>query len=240
MRKIVAFLSLIILVFSCDNEVKPITFKTEEIAPKSESDINILLSKANENTEIGKAINSSVEEVIVESILLEVKEEENLKDALSTFENEYKEFIQDFPEGSAPWKLNAESEVIYQSPEIITISLNIYIDKGGAHGNDSISLLNFNPENGNLYTLNDLIENRAGFKKLAETYFNNTIKSEADDNLITEDFFFGKPFQLPKNIGFSNDGLILLYNVYEIASHAQGYIEFAIPFDVAQPYLKVN
>lgn len=240
MRKIVLFLSLIILVFSCDNEVKPVTFKTEEISTKSESEINILLSKANENTDIGKAINSNVEEVIVESILLEIKDEENLKEALNSFEDEYQEFIQNFPEGSAPWKLNAESEVIYQSPEIITISLNIYIDKGGAHGNDIIRFLNFNPENGKLFNLNEIIKNKSGFKELAETYFNNSVKSEANDNSITEDFFFGEPFQLPKNIGFSNDGLILLYNVYEIASHAQGYTEFAIPFYVAQPYLKVN
>ena len=55
-----------------------------------------------------------------------------------------------------------------------------------------------------------------------------------------EDFFFGKPFQLPKNIGYSDDGLVLLYNVYEVASFEQGYTEFVIPFDEIKSYLKVN
>jgi len=240
LRKIVALLLFTAIVFSCNNEVKSITFKTEEITQKSESKIKVLLSKAKGNSEVEKAINLKVEDAIVKSISLETKDKKSLKEALSTFENEYQKFIRDFPEGSAPWILNVESEVIYQSEEIITISLNIYIDKGGAHGNDNIQFLNFNPSNGNLYTQNDIIKNRDDFGGLAETYFNRSIKSEASDNPLTEDYFFGEAFQLPKNIGFSNDGLILLYNVYEIASHAQGYTEFAIPFNVAEPYLKVN
>jgi hypothetical protein len=55
-----------------------------------------------------------------------------------------------------------------------------------------------------------------------------------------EDFFFGKPFQLPENIGFSDDGLVLLYNVYEVASFNQGYTEFVIPFEDIASYLKLN
>ena len=54
-----------------------------------------------------------------------------------------------------------------------------------------------------------------------------------------EDYFFGKPFQLPENIGFNNNGLLLLYNTYEIASYAQGYTEFVIPFNDCESFLKV-
>ena len=55
-----------------------------------------------------------------------------------------------------------------------------------------------------------------------------------------EDVFFGKPFQLPENIGYSDDGLVLLYNVYEVASYDQDYIEFVIPFEELGSYLKME
>ncbi len=86
---------------------------------------------------------------------------------------------------------------------------------------------------------NDLIKNITEFKALAETYFIKSLQSK-QDVLKMEDFFFGKPFQLPENIGYSEDGLVILYNVYEVASYAQGYTEFVIPFEAAASYLKVN
>ena len=117
--------------------------------------------------------------------------------------------------------------------------INVYSDTGGAHGNDSIVLLNFNPENGNLYSHSEIIDDIDGFKSLAETYFMNTLKDESETTSISE-FFFGKAFQLPENIGFNDEGIILLYNVYEIASYDQGYTEFIIPFEDANSYLKIN
>jgi hypothetical protein len=44
------------------------------------------------------------------------------------------------------------------------------------------------------------------------------------------DFFFGKDFVLPENIGYNEEGLLLLYNTYEIASYAMGITEFTIPY----------
>ena len=77
------------------------------------------------------------------------------------------------------------------------------------------------------------------FYTLAQKHFVKSLEVE-EDNLTMEDFFFGKPFQLPENIGFSDDGLVLLYNAYEIASYNQGYTEFIIPFDDVESYLKIN
>ena len=68
------------------------------------------------------------------------------------------------------------------------------------------------------------------FNSIAEKHFKNSLaQSNSQSNI--QDYFFGKSFQLPQNIGFSEDGLILLYNTYEVASYAQGYTEFIIPFE---------
>ena len=51
-------------------------------------------------------------------------------------------------------------------------------------------------------------------------------------NLEDEDVSLDEgTFQLPKNIGYSEDGIILLYNTYEIAPYSTGIIEFVIPFE---------
>ena len=115
--------------------------------------------------------------------------------------------------------------------------LTVYTDTGGAHGNDNITFLNFNPENGKLFSNKELINNFDGFKTLAESYFLDHMKNEDSD---IEELFFGKPFQLPKNIGFNDKGIILLYNVYEIASYNQGYTEFFIPKEKAKAFLNIE
>ena len=55
-----------------------------------------------------------------------------------------------------------------------------------------------------------------------------------------EDFFFGKDFQLPETLGYSDEGLIVLYNPYEIASYSQGIIEFTIPYSEISSFLNIN
>ena len=155
---------------------------------------------------------------------------------LTAFDEDYKKFVSDFGDNSPPWELNIESEVIYQSKHVITVAINTYQDKGGAHGNDSITLLNLNPENGDVFQSNELIKDLSGFKQLAESHFFDHVKNnQATEE--AEDYFFGEDFQLPNNIGFSEEGIILLYNVYEIASYAQGYTEFTIPYEEAHAYL---
>lgn len=54
-----------------------------------------------------------------------------------------------------------------------------------------------------------------------------------------EDYFFGKDFQLPESIGFSDEGVIILYNPYEIASYSQGIIEFTIPYEEIESNLNL-
>jgi len=100
-------------------------------------------------------------------------------------------------------------------------------------------LLNLDTKSGEILNQNAIIKNETDFKKLAQSHFIKSLKSE-DKSLKIEDFFFGKPFQLPENIGFSDDGLVFLYNVYEVASFEQGYTEFVIPFKDVQPFLRVN
>jgi len=128
---------------------------------------------------------------------------------------------------------------VNKNTKLIWVSLQSYVDTGGAHGNGRLSYLNFNPQTGALLKQNDIISNLSQFKKIAKTAFEEQTKPKDDDETI-EDFLFGEDFQLPANIGFTKEGLTLLYNNYEIASYAQGITKIVLPYDQLNGLLKVQ
>jgi hypothetical protein len=234
-----SLLYFLLILNSCTSEFKPATFKTISIDKAFEADVNATYDKAEGNNELSKTINLNIEKGIVNTFS-DATKKTNLKVILADFNKEYLDFKKDFSDASeSVWELHIETEKTYQSEDVITIAISTYEFKGGAHGNDKIKFLNLNAKTGEKLTQKDIIENINDFKTLGKKHFIKSLKIE-DDNLRMEDFFFGKPFQLPENIGFSDDGLVLLYNVYEVASFDQGYTEFVIPFEEVASYLKLN
>ena len=235
LKKIALSLFSLFILVSCEEEVKPLTFSTSLIEKKFEADIEVAYDMVNSKSEAALNINKLTESAILKSIPSS-KNETSIQEALLAFDEEYKDFKIEFSDSEQTWALAVETEVLYITESIITMGLSVYSDTGGAHGSDTIEFLNFDPETGNLYSNEDLFTNIEGFKKLAKTYFLDHMKNE--DSNISE-FFFGKDFQLPENIGFNEEGVILLYNVYEIASYNQGYTEFVIPLENVLEYLKI-
>ncbi|WP_299112375.1 DUF3298 and DUF4163 domain-containing protein [uncultured Winogradskyella sp.] len=239
MKQLLSFFVLLCILNSCQSEFKPVTFKTTTINKVYEADISVIFNEAEGKNELSKTINFKIEEAII-STLNDATKKTNLEFILNDFNAEYINFKKDFPDAYEPkWELYIETEKTYQSEAIITIAISTYEFKGGAHGNDKIRFINLNAKTGDLLTKDDLIKDIGAFKALAKTHFKKALDNE-NKALEMEDFFFGKPFQLPKNIGFSDDGLVLLYNVYEIASYDQGYTEFVIPFDEIESLLILN
>ncbi|MDN3491760.1 DUF3298 and DUF4163 domain-containing protein [Winogradskyella bathintestinalis] len=239
MKHITPIIALLFVLNSCTSETKPAKFETISIEEPFEAEISATYSKAKGNTELSKAINANVESAIIKT-LSKPKNTDNLKDVLKAFNTEYLSFKNEFSEVSEPvWELHIETELTYQSDNVITIAISNYEFKGGAHGNDQIQFLNLDAITGKVLSNDEIITDKENFKILAKEYFVKSLDNNKD-NLTIEDFFFGKPFHLPENIGFSSDGLILLYNVYEVASYDRGYTEFLLPYDTVQPYLKIN
>lgn len=238
-KRIFYILLFLSVFYSCDEEIKPINFETSSIDKTFEADITVMFDKATGNNDIGENINSNIEKSII-STLSTSEGNSDLKSTLEGFNNEYLTFKKEFPDATEPvWVLNIETEKSYQSQDVITIAISTYEFKGGAHGNDKIRFLNLDAKTGSILSRNDILKNINEFETLAKEYFMKSMETQ-DKDLKMEDFFFGKPFQLPENIGYSEDGIVLLYNVYEVASYDQGYTEFVIPFEDAEPYLKLH
>jgi hypothetical protein len=229
-----------LFIVSCNEDVK-LTFETQHIEKSSDAVITINYPKAIGTKTVTEKINEQIEHVIANEMNMADTPENNISvsQAVSQFDDEYKTFKKDFQDTNQQWEVNVEGKVFYQSAEVISISLQSYIDTCGAHGNTRITYLNFNPETGALLKQNDIISNLSEFKKIAEKAFREQTKPKDNDETI-EDFFFGEEFQLPENIGFTKDGLLLLYNNYEIASYAQGVTKIVLDYDDIKGFLKVN
>lgn len=225
---------------ACDEDVK-LAFGTQRLETSTDANIAINYPKATGTKTVAENINAHIEHVIANEMNMADTPENNisLADAVSGFDNEYKAFKKDFEDTNQQWEVKVDGNVVYESAEVICISIQSYIDTGGAHGNSRLTYLNFNPETGNVLKQEDLISNLDAFKKIAENAFKTQTKPKNNEETI-EDFFYGEDFQLPANIGFTTEGLVLLYNNYEIASYAQGTTKIVLPYDQLNGLLTVQ
>ncbi|MFC4723063.1 DUF3298 and DUF4163 domain-containing protein [Geojedonia litorea] len=239
MKRSILFFCVGLLLFSCKNE-QPLSFNETAIEQHDAAEIEIVYPQFENNSLVASKINKSIESAIAKNIAFFDDDTLNLslKNAIKEFDNRFKTFKNDFQDASAPWVATVNSEVVYSSTEVITIAVDSYTFTGGAHGNSVITLLNFNPENGELYTNENLFKINENFKSLAKGYLSNEVNTKTMED--GENYFFGKDFKLSENIGFNDEGVIFLYNTYEIAAYAQGITEFTIPYKIIASYLKIT
>jgi len=225
----------LLLFYACKQELKT-TFSEINITTETNKLVEVNIPKAIGGNTISNTINSEINNLVINA--LEVGEPNNstsksIEESINAFNEEYDAFNKDFPDSAMLWEAQIDGEILFESPEIISISITSYLNTGGANGNTVITFLNFDAQTGKRLQNTDLIKNDAGFKTLAASYFKKNLKDE--DMLFKPD-----SFQLPENMGYVEDGIHLLYNTYEIAPYAMGIIEFTIPFEKVRPFLVFN
>lgn len=223
------------MLFSCEKDVL-LTFSEKNISSENNSIVQVNIPLVNQNTVVAKTINLAINQYVINA--LQIGESNNydaksVEESIESFNSEYTNFANNFPESAQVWEAQIDGEVIFKTPNIISVSLTSYTNTGGAHGALHISFLNFDAATGKLMGINQLFTDIEGFKNIAKKHFKASVK---DKDLL----FNSDNFQLPKNIGYSDDGVILLYNTSEIAPHSTGIIEFSIPFEDATSYLVFN
>lgn len=120
-----------------------------------------------------------------------------------------------------------------------TVTQEVY--EGGAHPNSYKSTIIFNPIDGNRVTLDDIL--KPGYKealttlltaKLFEKYNAKTIKEAQEIGLFINET--GVP--IPSNYTFGNNGIVFIYNTYEIAPYVFGAIHLTLTYDELKDLLK--
>ncbi|WP_318310733.1 DUF3298 and DUF4163 domain-containing protein [Flagellimonas crocea] len=241
MKKFLAPILILCILLGCQTESK-LTFEPTRMLGedcKGCPKIEINFPNALDDSGVSEAINRSVREEII-SILSFTEDEniDNVNKALQSFTSSYKELKTKFPD-EVQWEAKIDGEVVYEDENIITLVLNSYSFTGGAHGYASTSFLNFDKAESRELDNRELFKDLDGFEDFAETLFRNQEKIPREANINDTGFMFeGDAFHLPNNLGYTQDGLQLIYNQYEVASYADGPIVLTMPYAEVNPYLK--
>ncbi|MGB5418686.1 PdaC/SigV domain-containing protein [Algibacter sp.] len=221
--------------FSCNEEQKTVFLDTN-YTTQSNSIVQVNIPQANGNNSISNPINSEIQKIIISALQIGNPDEitsSSIKESIDSFNEEYQAFKNDFPESDQPWEAQIDGEIMYQSTELISIAITTFTNTGGAQGELTISFLNFDANNGKRIQTNNLFDNVEAFKTLAKSYFKETTE---DETVLSDN----DEFKLPANIGYSEEGVVLLYNTYEIAPYASDIVEFVIPFSEVESYLNFH
>ena len=214
------------MLISCKNDPL-ITFKETTISTDDKSAVEVNIPLAEGNTPLSESINKTIKNSVIYTLQIGAPNSitpETIEESIQAFDKDFHDFLNDFPESEQNWEAQIDGDIMYQSEDIISVAITSYIDTGGAHGSLNISFLNFNAQTGKTILNTDLFKDKEAFYTLSKSYF--LVNVDTKDSL-----FEPEKFVLPANIGYTVDGIILLYNTYEIADYSEGVIEFTIPYD---------
>lgn len=244
------FVSLL-LVVSCQED-KGLVFETqkfeqlstppcvEDDCTKATIEIPVAINK---NSIAADSINKTTLLTIsqIVSFAEEPRKAATYEEIVSSFVESYNQLKKAYPKESTPWQAQVTGTIAYQSPQIISIHLKHYTFSGGAHGYEGIRALNYNPENGHLYTNDELFTDKKGFSDLVEKKLRSQLHIPADKNLNSIGLMFEDDrFKLPETLLFYKDQFVAYYNTYEIASYADGPTKLVFTYAEVAPFLRIK
>lgn len=151
---------------------------------------------------------------------------------------DYENAKEEFKEATLNFEYSISSEVTYRNPSIWSIYFNIYTYTGGAHPMTYQKYLNVDPDTGEKIDLNQFFTHQDELKRVVEREIRE--RHDIETEQLWSDVFFTERFQWPENMGLTNEGLVLVYNPYEILPYAAGFTEVKIPITEASQYLSID
>lgn len=223
---------------SFENEIvkKESTLPCKKDCPKISMEIPV----AKNIPVVADSINKKILTVLKEIVYFGEKpsEAKDYNSLATSFIASYEEMHKKFPSETFGWEAKITGNIEFQSEEILNIKIDHYTFTGGAHGYQGFRSLLFHPKTGKNIANDELFKNEKKFKAFAEKEFRAKFKIPAAGNINSTGFMFeSDTFQLPQNIFYTNQGLLLYYNSYEAASYADGPLEIVFPYEKISGYL---
>lgn len=232
------------LLVGCQNK-NEISFGTLNLSNENEIDAPLVVvnvPNALKDTKLAVAINTSIKEEILALLIFEENSPiHTINEAANSFKKEFFAVKEKFPGHAARWEVKVNGAVLFENDKLVTIALESYVFTGGAHGYLSTTFLNFDKVKGRQLKKEELFSDMKAFERLAELRFRTQEEIPEDVPINDTGFMFEEEeYRLPLNIGYTKNGIKLLYNAYEVASYADGQIEFSIPYTEANSLLKIK
>lgn len=178
-----------------------------------------------------KVVEKSINDVLSNKIL-KMKE-----DLVKESKNYYEKFKD--PKEFPKFEIKSLYKVTYRNENILSIIEEVYSYNGGAHGIMEKFAYNFDLNTGKYGELKDFFDEREDYRKVILDEVREQIKKEPEiyfDNVLANlnGIAFDHRFYL------TDDGIVVYYDVYDIAPYSSGIREFKIPYSKFKYGLKEN
>lgn len=247
MKKVAVFLIALSLFTSCSEtpevSITPSTFNESNLTECQTSScpkISIDYPVFSGDSSITGSINRHISDFILQSLYLGEGNNPNAKtieEAASKFVAANRDLKTEFD-----MDLNYEASIgvteSFRNETLVSLEKRSYLYTGGAHGYQSVSFVHFDLQTGQEIATASLFTNFSEFVPLAEQLFRQQQNIPAQGSINATGYWFeNDSFNLPESVGITEEGILLVYNQYDIASYADGPIEIHIPWDRVQPFL---
>ena len=255
MKKVALFSLVIGILMSCNNEktidktqdtvnqVDTLTYIYDSVKVYSKNIVKVDTAKAVVKYPVFKS--KELNDYIERQVFNYFGEEEKVtgyQNIASSFIKGYDDFYAENKSTSESWFLLINIKVLTQQPTYISLQYTHSDYAGGAHANTNISYLNFNPKTNQPITLDSLIDvnQKSKLISIAEAIFRRDEHLTATEPLTDKYFFDKGKFSLPLSFFVGKEGLVFLYNPYEIKPFAAGITKLTIPFSQLKGIAKSN
>jgi hypothetical protein len=165
-----------------------------------------------------------------------------LEKIASEFIRGFEEFNSEDVDGMAMnWYYKANVKVDVLTDSLISLSVRDEYFTGGAHGGTGKYFINHNPETNTDFTLDSFLKDgyEEALRLAGEKAFRQVHQLPEGVSLLDHGFEFPEDiFALNENYGFSNEGIVFVFNSYEVAAYAVGPTEIIIPYALIHEWIR--
>ncbi len=160
---------------------------------------------------------------------------------------EYTELADDFSEEETisavlNYEKSIKSEISCNINNVLSMHSDVYHYTGGAHGMFSSTCMSVDLNTGNPVYYEDIFTDNS-FNDIAELIINQIAINLGVENpaLLNESgFFSAEEIKPTENFEILEDGILWVYNPYEIACYAVGQVNVLISWEQLAPYILEN
>jgi hypothetical protein len=185
---------------------------------------------------LSKVVKDSLTRQIMQSIDAGNPEVEThtLEAAGKLFIAEFEKAQAEFPENTMGWYFKGVVKVSLITDTLISLKSSAEFFTGGAHGGYGTYFINIRPSTGETVKLDDIF--KPGYKEnlsaIGEKEFRESLNLVDTISLAEEGFEFpNDKFALNDNYGLTKEGIVFVFNIYEIAPYVLVAQEVLIPYE---------
>lgn len=217
---------------------------TDGIKPALRIDINIEYATGGAQEDVIRSVNGIIAEMLFgEEELTDVQESyskyvENLKKTYREDCSEIIEMSKEFGESMIPvacnWASSIQGQFLKAYKGYIPYRSDTYNYTGGAHGGRTVLCRNFNFKSGEAASEDDIFKENYE-EKLTALLVEKAVEYVGEENA---EVLWKEEIKPNGNFVLSKEGILYIFNQYEIAPYAAGVIELDIPWDEVADIVK--